>query len=76
MGADHAPLRIPYVRNVSEDDNLSQGNENINDKEEGKDENDENEDTSDNDLDDNHGTVLGRGSVKEDESDYDDEENL
>ena len=67
------------VRNVSKDDDLGHGNENIGGKEEGKDENDENEDVSDNDLDDmdtDDATVLGKGSVNEDESDYDDEENI
>ena len=51
----------------------------IDDKEEGEDENDENEDASDNNLDDmdtNDATVLGKGSVDEDDSDYDDEENI
>ena len=60
----------------SDDDFLSQGNENIDNKQEGKDENDENEDVSDYDLDNIDGTVLGRGSVNEDESDYDDDDNI
>ena len=75
-GADDAPLIITDVHNVSKDDNLSQGNENIDNKQEGKDENDENEDVSDYDLDNIDGTVLGRGSVNEDESDYDDDDNI
>ena len=74
--ADDAPLTITDVHNVSKDDNLSQGNENIDNKREGKDENEENEDVSDYDMDNNDDTVLGEGSDNEDESDNDDDENI